>query len=511
MEQHLEITADAVSRMPREQLLAAWTVLTEAVVEQALVSVSSLLDLPEIGASLDERITESVETARQLEGAAAAVLTISRSADALVRVMAAEHAEAVRQVEALEFEHLRDVSYPLAPGEFAGDSFGPALGMSSGAAGAMADDAAQLRCRHPELLRSALRGEVRFATVAAIASELEHVEAPDLDEVNRLLAAGSIPTMTVEGARRQTKRLLRSLGLARPVDPVEQRREMGVWFSPHLEFDQLTEMRVVLDSVDAATVRAAIDARAQFLRDNAPRSGDGAGHGLFAGPSRADAFVDLLLGQATVTTTLHLRVPVRPPTSSPAEPLSSRSVLARAHGSTGCSGENSARKNAAAWFGDDVRMPFGDVEVPGVGIVDAATVRALAGAVGTKFVSEFVAVDGERVTTLATVTDSYRPMTLVERTVKTRDGHCRFPYCTRPADVTDVDHVIPFAEGGATSPANLQCLCRHHHRAKTFGGFAVVMQADGECLWESPTGHRWLTLPSGPTLPQPAVFTAPAA
>ena len=109
------------------------------------------------------------------------------------------------------------------------------------------------------------------------------------------------------------------------------------------------------------------------------------------------------------------------------------------------------------------------------------------------------------------MTDSYRPTTLVERTVKTRDGHCRFPYCTRPADVTDVDHVIPFAEGGATSPANLQCLCRHHHRAKTFGGFAVVMQADGECLWESPTGHRWLTLPSGPTLPQPAVFTAPAA
>ena len=101
MEQHLEITADAVSRMPRERLLAAWTVLTEAVVEQALVSVSPLLDLPEIGASLDERITESVETARQLEGAAAAVLMISRSADALVRVMAAEHAEAVRQVEAL--------------------------------------------------------------------------------------------------------------------------------------------------------------------------------------------------------------------------------------------------------------------------------------------------------------------------------------------------------------------------------------------------------------------------
>lgn len=511
MQQHREITADAVSRMPSEQLLAAWTVLTEVVVEQALVSVSPLLKLPEIGASLDERITESVETARQLESAAAAVLTISRSADALVRVMAAEHAEAVRQVEALEFEHLRDASYPLVPGEFAGDSFGPALGMSSGAAGAMADDAAQLRCRHPELLRSALRGEVRFATVAAIASELEHAEAPDLEEVNRLLAAGSIPTMTVEGARRQTKRLLRSLGLSKPADPVEQRREMGVWFSPHLEFDQLTEMRVVLDSVDAATVRAAIDARAQFRRDNAPRSGDGTGNRLFAGPSRADALVDLVLGQATVTTTLHLRVPVRPPTASPSAALSLPSVLPRPHGFAERPRKSSARKSTAAWTGDDVRVPFGDLEVPGVGIVAAATVRALAEAVGTKFVSEFVAVDGERVTTLATVSDSYRPTTLVERTVKARDGHCRFPYCTRPAEVTDVDHVIPFAEGGATSPANLQCLCRHHHRAKTFGGFAVVMQADGECLWESPTGRRWLTFPSGPTLPQPAVFTAPAA
>ncbi|MBE7372567.1 HNH endonuclease [Dermacoccus barathri] len=78
---------------------------------------------------------------------------------------------------------------------------------------------------------------------------------------------------------------------------------------------------------------------------------------------------------------------------------------------------------------------------------------------------------------------------------------CRCPYCTRPATSADLDHVIPFAEGGATSGSNLQSLCRHHHRAKTFGGYAVSMDAEATCEWESPTGRSWVTRPGGATVP----------
>jgi len=39
--------------------------------------------------------------------------------------------------------------------------------------------------------------------------------------------------------------------------------------------------------------------------------------------------------------------------------------------------------------------------------------------------------------------------------VKGRDGGCRFPGCGARAEVCDIDHVVPYDQGGATAPANL--------------------------------------------------------
>nr|WP_225911084.1 HNH endonuclease signature motif containing protein [Dermacoccus sp. Tok2021] len=69
----------------------------------------------------------------------------------------------------------------------------------------------------------------------------------------------------------------------------------------------------------------------------------------------------------------------------------------------------------------------------------------------------------------------------------------------RPGEFCDADHVVPYADGGATSGENLQLLCRHHHRAKTFGGWAVVMRSDGVCVWNSPTGTWYRTDPADTT------------
>lgn len=70
---------------------------------------------------------------------------------------------------------------------------------------------------------------------------------------------------------------------------------------------------------------------------------------------------------------------------------------------------------------------------------------------------------------------------------------------TRPARFCDIDHVTPYAEGGPTSPGNLQLLCRRHHRLKTHGAWAVTMTADATCVWESPLGHWYATYPGNPT------------
>ena len=71
-----------------------------------------------------------------------------------------------------------------------------------------------------------------------------------------------------------------------------------------------------------------------------------------------------------------------------------------------------------------------------------------------------------------------------------RDRICRFPGCSQPARVTDIDHAIPWEEGGHTSPENLGLLCRRHHRMKTHNGWQLSSNDDGSCTWISPHGKE---------------------
>lgn len=91
---------------------------------------------------------------------------------------------------------------------------------------------------------------------------------------------------------------------------------------------------------------------------------------------------------------------------------------------------------------------------------------------------------------------------LAER-IRLRDGTCRHPGCSVEARDCDVDHVIAFnreapALGGPTLEWNLMCLCRKHHREKTFGGSSYRLGALGELVITTETGHRHRTRPKGP-------------
>jgi hypothetical protein len=83
---------------------------------------------------------------------------------------------------------------------------------------------------------------------------------------------------------------------------------------------------------------------------------------------------------------------------------------------------------------------------------------------------------------------TYRPPTRMADMVRARDRHCRFPGCRRRADLCDLDHVVPWPRG-ATAPANLMALCRHHHRAKHRAGWHVISEPDGTVTWTAPDGH----------------------
>ena len=85
--------------------------------------------------------------------------------------------------------------------------------------------------------------------------------------------------------------------------------------------------------------------------------------------------------------------------------------------------------------------------------------------------------------------------------VKGRDGGCRFPGCGARAEVCDIDHVVPYDQGGATAPANLQCLCRHCHNLKTDGMATATISKDATVTWTMPDGSTVTTTPQGPIAP----------
>ncbi|MDT0186598.1 HNH endonuclease signature motif containing protein [Microbacterium sp. ARD31] len=88
----------------------------------------------------------------------------------------------------------------------------------------------------------------------------------------------------------------------------------------------------------------------------------------------------------------------------------------------------------------------------------------------------------------------------IREQVVLRDRTCVFPWCTRPARRSDVDHIVEFdhdavAEGrpqpGPTTTSNLACLCRSHHRLKTHTAWRYRMVAPGVFEWTSPHGHHY--------------------
>lgn len=82
----------------------------------------------------------------------------------------------------------------------------------------------------------------------------------------------------------------------------------------------------------------------------------------------------------------------------------------------------------------------------------------------------------------------YRPNTDLDRTVKVRDKQCTSIGCGRPAAACDLDHTIPWPLG-PTSYANLEALCRYHHRVKHNTLWFSKQDAAGNTTWTSPTGH----------------------
>ncbi|MGY1987874.1 DUF222 domain-containing protein [Blastococcus sp. SYSU DS0669] len=95
-------------------------------------------------------------------------------------------------------------------------------------------------------------------------------------------------------------------------------------------------------------------------------------------------------------------------------------------------------------------------------------------------------------------TTAYAPTAAQRRFLHVRDRHCRMPGCRRRAGRCDIDHGTPHADGGPTDCWNLCCLCRRHHRIKTFArGWRFHLHRDGRLTVRTPSGVSRSTRPPG--------------
>jgi hypothetical protein len=128
----------------------------------------------------------------------------------------------------------------------------------------------------------------------------------------------------------------------------------------------------------------------------------------------------------------------------------------------------------------------------GYGPIDPATARRLTAQAPSLY---RILVDPGTDTVVQVGREHYEVPPALRRFLQLRDETCRFPGCSRSADLCDVDHTIPWAWNGETNATNLAHLCRVHHRLKE-RGWSVELEDDGVMHWTSPFGRRRTTLPA---------------
>jgi hypothetical protein len=91
---------------------------------------------------------------------------------------------------------------------------------------------------------------------------------------------------------------------------------------------------------------------------------------------------------------------------------------------------------------------------------------------------------------------SYRVTDAMRAFLAIRDATCRHPGCSRPARACQIDHAIPWDDGGGTDRDNTGHLCARHHQLKTHGGWDIIeSKPDGTAIWRSPLGRTYVVEP----------------
>ena len=312
--------------------------------------------------------------------------------------------------------------------------------------------------------------------------QISQRHAFDLAEATRALPAESVAVVearVLERASEQTAAQFRASvkrAVLRVTSPdVEQAAHLAAVTERRVILtpvaDGMAELWALLPAPDAAQVMAALNARAQ---ETIHAIG---GDDRTADQRRADALVEL------------------------ADTALADPALTRSHGQ---------RPAIQVTIAASTLMGLDDqpAELDGYGPITAVLARRIA-TDPTATWRRILTDDHGHV--LHASSKTYRPTADMIRTVIARDQHCTFPGCRRPAQLNDLDHVQAFREGDETTTANLQSLCRRHHRLKHHGTWTVDRDdTTGVTTWTDHRDHRYRSEPpSRPTTTRPAASSDP--
>lgn len=442
-------------------------------------------------------VMSSEELAAQVDGAQRVINAASAVQAVRVAQFAARQAVVTDEGEWEILDH--GVGYV---DEFAGDCFGPMLGMSPVTAERKAHTAAAWVSRLPQTLAAMAAGDLDPWRATVIAAELSTADREVCAQVEDRL----YPRVLAEAPGRARARVRRELAVV-DLDSLRDkaaraRLDRFVRLYPS-DVVGMTEWLAQLPTADSVACKAAIDELAhQMATDDPDRTLD---------QCRADAFVDLILGNASVSTTVSFAIPVEtastnePPPYEPTHSAADEVVEVVDKLADGCDAGGLRTLSGHAAVVDPVsgellrpaqpswqQVCAMGLEVPGVGVVPGDVVARICQSFETRITR--VLLDTRTGVVRESGIRHYQPPPRMIEFVRLRDGTCRFPGCARAARRCDLDHVVAYPQG-ATTATNLLCLCRHHHRAKHQTAWRVSMDSNGVCSWTDPFGQQYRTEP----------------
>jgi hypothetical protein len=88
----------------------------------------------------------------------------------------------------------------------------------------------------------------------------------------------------------------------------------------------------------------------------------------------------------------------------------------------------------------------------------------------------------------------YVPASSLRHLIRVRQRTCSYVGCRRAAVRCDLDHTVPYDQGGRTCECNLGPACRRHHRAKQAPRWHLEQHKPGEMTWRLPSGRTYATV-----------------